>query len=74
MLFALMLIAVPAGLLGQLLWTLRSGRLPRVALLSGVTREEMPTPFWLYVVGLSFTILVSAAFATMLLTAGQRTS
>ena len=30
MLFALMLIAVPAGLLGQLLWTLRSGRLPRV--------------------------------------------
>ena len=67
MFFALLLVVVPVGFTGQLIWTLRSGRLPRLALLPGVSREETPIPFWLYVGGLTFAVLVSAALAATIL-------
>ena len=67
MLFALLLVVVPVGFTGQLIWTLKVSRLPPLALLSGVSREEMPTPFWLYVGGLTFAVLVSGILAVTIL-------
>jgi hypothetical protein len=70
MLFYLALLITPAFMFWQLVWTVKNGRLPPVTLLSSVTRQKMPIPFWLYVVGLSFaTAVVITLSATILVSA-----
>ena len=61
MLFALAVVIVPAGMVWQIIWTLRHGKVPPHMLLPSVTREEMPIAFWLFVAGLSFAAAVVTA-------------
>ena len=69
MLFSLALLLVPLGLAWQVVWTVRHGKLPAIMLLPGLTRHEMPIPFWLFVVGLSFTTTVAAALSAVFILA-----
>ncbi len=75
MLLALLLITFPIGFAWRLAWTIKAGRLPRLTLLQGVSREATPVPFWLYVGCLTVAVLGSATLvATILLNAAQRPS
>ena len=61
------LLFVPTGLAWQLVWTLRRGRLPVLALLPGVTRQGMPLAFWGYVLGLCFALSLATLFAAVVI-------
>lgn len=72
MLFTLGLLVVPAIMAWEIVWTVRHGRLPPLMFLPGVTRRDMPVPFWLFVAGLSFvTALGFATSAAFFVTAFQ---
>jgi hypothetical protein len=68
------LLFVLVALSWQLIWTLRRGRLPALAWLPGVTRRDMPVPFWGYVAGLTLMTLLAATFAVILLSSALRFS
>jgi hypothetical protein len=72
--FIVVLMTVPAFLASQLIWTLRRGRLPALVWLPGVTRREMPAPFWGFVAGLTLATLLAATLTVILLSSALRAS
>jgi hypothetical protein len=68
----ILFLVIPVGMVWQIAWIVRHGRLPTYMGLTGVTREDMQVTFWLHVAGQCCATAVVLAVYVAVLSAALR--